>query len=226
MARRPHILITAGPTREPIDRVRYLSNRSSGRMGVALAEAALDIGCEVTLLLGPVSAIPPAEVKVVRFETTADLQARLAEHFSQCDILVMAAAVSDYRPVESSVDKLEREEGTIRLELESTPDLVAECAATKRGGQLICAFALESTQTLSQRAQDKLQRKQVDAILANPLETMDSGDIEATLFLASGETLHPSLPDGSPPQQSKAVVADWLIRELTRRQRSTGKRSD
>lgn len=202
------ILITAGPTREPIDDVRFISNRSSGQMGFALAEAASAAGHDVTLLLGPVL-LPPSvadQVDVIRFNTTSDLEALLAEHFPQCDVLIKAAAVADYRPTETIKGKTPRGDG-LKIELEPTPDLVAGCAKTKRDDQTIIAFALEDPLVLETRAVEKMQRKKVDAILANPLQTMDAADIEPILFYADGRR-------DSPGRMSKAELASWLIDQV------------
>jgi len=202
------ILITAGPTREPIDDVRFISNRSSGQMGFALAEAALDAGHEVTLLLGPVL-LPPsvgARVRIVRFNTTADLEALLAEHFPRCDVLIKAAAVADYRPATLIKGKTPRGAG-LSIQLEPTPDLVAGCAAVKRADQRIIAFALEDPTLLESRAVEKMQRKKVDAILANPLQTMDAPDIEPILFYADGRR-------DAPGRMVKSQLAKWLISRI------------
>ena len=202
------ILITAGPTREPIDDVRFISNRSSGQMGFALAEAASSAGHEVTLLLGPVL-LPPSvadQVNVIRFNTTADLAALLGEHFPQSDVLIKAAAVADYRPTETIKGKTPRGEG-LKIELEPTPDLVAGCAKTKRDDQTIIAFALEDPTVLETRAVEKMRRKKVDAILANPLQTMDATDIEPILFYADGRR-------DSPGRMSKYELAGWLIDQV------------
>lgn len=202
------ILITAGPTREPIDDVRFISNRSSGQMGFALAEAASSAGHEVTLLLGPVL-LPPSvaeQVQVIRFNTTADLQALLAEHFPKCDVLIKAAAVADYRPAQLIKGKTPRGDG-LKIELEPTPDLVAGCAKTKRDDQTIIAFALEDPTVLETRAVEKMQRKKVDAILANPLQTMDASDIEPILFYADGRR-------DEPGRMSKGALAGWLISKI------------
>lgn len=202
------ILITAGPTREPIDDVRFISNRSSGQMGFALAEASALAGHTVTLLLGPVL-LPPSvaeQVEVIRFNTTADLEALLAEHFPKCDVLIKAAAVADYRPTETIKGKTPRGDG-LKIELEPTPDLVAGCAKTKRDDQTIIAFALEDPLVLETRAVEKMLRKKVDAILANPLQTMDASDIEPILFYSDGRR-------DSPGRMSKAELAAWLIDQV------------
>ncbi len=201
------LLITAGPTHEPIDAVRYLANRSSGRLGLALAAAAREAGWDVTLLLGPVATAPPAGVTTQRFESTADLAARLEACFPECDVLIMAAAVADYRPRPVARGKLPREGAEVRLELEPTPDLVAACAARKRPGQRLIGFALEEAAELEVRAAEKLRRKGLDAIVANPLETMGAADIRAVVLTAGGERLIPA--EGRP--LDKAAFARWLI---------------
>jgi phosphopantothenoylcysteine decarboxylase / phosphopantothenate---cysteine ligase len=208
------LLIAAGPTHEPIDAVRYLANRSSGRMGLALAEAAREAGWPVTLLLGPTGLEPPAGVRTERFESSAELAALLNEHFPACDLLIMAAAVADYRPRAVTERKLPRTGEPLILELEPAPDLVAGCAAHKRPGQRIIGFALEEPAVLAQRAQEKLARKGLDAIVANPLRTMGADTIEATVYTADGATIAPAAgstvaPAGGP--LPKAEFARWLI---------------
>lgn len=184
-----HILITAGPTREPIDAVRYLSNRSSGRMGIAIAQAAIEAGHEVTLLLGPVGEVRlHEEILVQRFESSNALQQLMNEHWPAHDLLIMAAAVADYRPTEWHDGKIERGKAMM-LHLVPTPDLVKEAAASRRPGQRIVAFALEEADILIQRANEKLKRKGVDAIVANPLTTMDAPTITATWLTADGQCL-------------------------------------
>jgi len=202
------ILITAGPTREPIDEVRFISNRSSGQMGFALARAAAEAGHAVTLLLGPVQlSVELGEaVAVVRFNTTAELEVLLAEHFPQHDVLIKAAAVADYRPSQLIQGKTPRGEG-LTIQLEPTPDLVANCAQTKRADQAIIAFALEDPAVLEARAVEKMKRKRVDAILANPLATMDAGDIEPVLFYADGRR-------DAPGRMTKPELAAWLVSKL------------
>lgn len=199
------VLITAGPTREPIDDVRFISNRSSGQMGIALAQAASTAGHEVTLLLGPV--LMPTDfsgsVRVVPFGSTEDLETLLAEHFPQCDVLIKAAAVADYRPAQRIEGKTPRGEG-LTITLEATPDLVAACATTKRDDQRIIAFALEDPAVLETRAVEKMKRKGVDAILANPLKTMDAADIDPVLFYADGRR-------DAPGAMAKTELARWLV---------------
>jgi phosphopantothenoylcysteine decarboxylase/phosphopantothenate--cysteine ligase len=199
------ILITAGPTREPIDEVRFISNRSSGQLGIALARSAAAVGHKVILLLGPVLAPTTLgeRVEVHRFQTTQELQALIDLHFASSDLLVMAAAVADYRLHRPAVGKTQRS-GSLKLELEPTPDLVAEAARNKQLDQRIVAFALEQDEHLEKRAKSKMKRKAVDAIVANPLSTMDDSSIDAVLLTADGLRHEPG-------EMSKAAFADWLI---------------
>jgi len=205
------MLITAGPTHEPIDAVRYLANRSSGRMGLALAEAARDAGWTVTLLLGPVALAPPAGVQTLAFESSADLARLLEEHFPVCDLLLMVAAVADYRPRQPSDAKLSRKGDPLLLELEPTPDLVASCAARKRKDQRIIGFALEEPTVLEERALDKLRRKELDAIVANPLATMGSADVNATIYTPGEKSAEASTSASASISGTKSDFARRLI---------------
>ena len=209
-----HILITAGPTHEPIDAVRYLANRSSGRLGIDLAEAAASRGHQVTLLLGPTALHPNnTQIDVVRFLTTADLEAALTRHLPGADVLVMAAAVADYRPRlnEGDLDsKRRRTAKGMTLELEPTPDLLAGCAAYRdtAGRQddlLMVGFALEPRDEMLESARRKLERKGVDLVVANPLETMDAPTIEAVLVGPAGIM---GKTDGP---IAKSAFAGWLL---------------
>ncbi|MDX2130923.1 MAG: phosphopantothenoylcysteine decarboxylase [Planctomycetota bacterium] len=211
------ILITAGPTHEPIDGVRFLGNRSSGRMGTALATDAARRGWRVTLLMGPATVLPtdPA-VTVVRFRTCADLQALLRTHVADADVLVMAAAVADYRPKVDPMffgGKFRRTSENLRLELEPTPDLLAEVASTRRAGQMLVGFALEPREELLESARAKLERKRVDMVVGNPLETMDSADVEAVVMYAGGGE------DRTPARMTKHEFAPWLLDLIAKRVR-------
>lgn len=208
------VLITAGPTHEPIDAVRFLGNRSSGTLGVALALAAAERGHSVTLLLGPTAmGLTDTRVRLRRFRTAADLEALLKEEAPACDLLIMAAAVADYRPVtppglDPATGKLRREDKRLTIELEPTADLLAGCAARRKPGQQIVGFALEPRERMLASARAKLERKKVDAIVANPLETMDAPTIEATLVRADGADERTDGPI------DKARFADWLLDRL------------
>lgn len=204
-----HLLITAGPTQEPIDAVRFIGNRSSGRLGVALADEAARRGCRVTLLLGP-SPLAPTEsgVRTLRYRTTADLAGLLEREQPGCDVLVMAAAVADYRPLTTPdllAGKLRRENRAMVIELEPTPDLLAACSSRRRTGQVLIGFALEPEAELLESARRKLERKGVDAIVANPLETMESPDIRAIAVLRGG------VERDAGPATPKAQFAGWLM---------------
>lgn len=216
------LLITAGPTHEPIDAVRYIANRSSGRVGIALAEHAAARGWDVTLLLGPTPRAPSStNLRLIRFQTTADLDRLLAEHHPTSDVLIMAAAVADYRPKLTTADdgsptKIKRAKTNLTLELEPTPDLLAGCASRRKPGQLLVGFALEPRERLMESARDKLTRKKLDLIVANPLETMDSEGIEATVLSAHGK---PAATTAG--VITKEAFADWLLAQIeAARQRS------
>jgi phosphopantothenoylcysteine decarboxylase/phosphopantothenate--cysteine ligase len=209
------MLITAGPTHEPIDAVRYIGNRSSGRMGIAIALAAAERGWDVTLLLGPVPSPPPQHqaVRVFRFRTCADLQRALREAMPAADVLVMAAAVADFRPRPNpgmAGGKFRRTEGPLTLELESTPDLLAEVGRSRRPNQFLVGFALEPRDEMIASARAKLERKRVDVVVANPLETMDSPEVEGVLVSRHGETRP------TPPRQSKENFARWLLDQVAK----------
>ncbi|MDX2147087.1 MAG: phosphopantothenoylcysteine decarboxylase [Planctomycetota bacterium] len=202
------LLITAGPTHEPIDSVRFIGNRSSGRMGAAVADAAASAGWETTLLLGPAPALPTHPgVRLIRFRTCADLQALLRQHAPDCDVLIMAAAVADYRPKPNplmSGGKFRRTSQVFTLELEPTPDLIAEVSTNRRDGQFLVGFALEPAAELLDAARGKLERKRLDMVVGNPLETMDSSDVSATLVGPGGWTT-------SSGHMTKAEFAPWLL---------------
>lgn len=211
------MLITAGPTHEPIDAVRFIGNRSSGRLGIALADESATRGWTTTLLLGPTALVPAdSRVRLIRFRTTADLQNLLGEHFPASDVLIMAAAVADFRPRPVThgpalgAGKVKRTETGLTLDLESTPDLLAACGASKRTDQILVGFALEPEDRLLGSAAEKLVRKRVDMIVANPLETMESPEIRATLLRHDGSSVT------TPPSMTKQRFASWLLDEIER----------
>lgn len=211
----PRLLITAGPTHEPIDAVRFLGNRSSGRLGVALADEAARRGWPTTLLLGPAPASPTHEgVRLHRFRTCSDLQTLLREHVPAADILVMAAAVADYRPkVDPAVfnNKFRRTSEPLKLELEPTPDLLAEVARTRRKDQMMVGFALEPQAELETSARAKLERKRIDMVVGNPLDTMDSPTITAMVLFTDGERID------TPGAMDKTAFAPWLLKIIADR---------
>jgi len=160
------LLVTAGPTREYLDPVRFLTNRSTGKMGYAIAAAALERGCEVVLVSGPVALTPPAGARVVNVESAAQMAAAVRREAAECDAIVMAAAVADYRPARIAEHKLKKTPGGMTLELERTEDILASLGATKKPGQLLVGFAAE-TDDLLENAAGKLRRKNLDWIAAN-----------------------------------------------------------
>lgn len=198
------ILITAGPTREPIDAVRYIGNRSSGRMGAALAEAALRAKHSVTLIVGPVTVAMPEGVRRVDVETAGEMMDAVLREFPGHELLIMAAAVADYRPKSVQRGKLARQ-GTLSIECEATEDIVAAAGRLKRPDQRTVGFSLESRGN-TDRAKEKLIRKNLDLIVYNPTDTMNSRTIESVLIYPDGrnETL---------PSRSKADFADILLQK-------------
>lgn len=205
-------LVAAGPTQEPLDEVRFIGNRSSGRMGRAIAQALGDAGCRVTLAAGPgVSAV--AGTRITSFRTAADLLALLRQEWPGHDLLVMAAAVADYRPAHAPCGKLRREEGPITLEMVPTEDILSGLAGARAPGQYVVGFALERPEDLERSAAAKLERKRADAIVANPLETMDAPDVQATVLFADGSR-------SAPGRMPKEDFARWLAAEILPRARA------
>lgn len=162
------IIITAGPTRESVDPVRFLTNHSSGKMGYALAKAASYRGAEVKLISGPSELDAPLGVDLTEIETAAELKNEVFSEFETADIIIMAAAVSDYRPKEFSSQKIKKSDGNLILELERTTDILAELGKMKNNSQLLVGFAAE-TENLLENAQKKLNSKQADYIIANDI---------------------------------------------------------
>ncbi len=176
------VLVTAGPTREALDPVRYVSNRSSGKMGYALAENAAMRGADVTLLTGPVSIEPPAGVTVVKFTTTQDLLDRALEHAGSQDILIQAAAPADYRAEEVAPQKIKKNDGEpLVLRLVENPDVAATLGKAKRDDQVFVGFAAE-TNDVTAHAQGKLVKKNLDMIVANDVTRPGAGfDVDTNI---------------------------------------------
>ncbi len=204
-----NILITSGATIEPIDEVRYIENHSSGKLGSHLALEACKQGHRVTLLHGSHAKKPPLHPRLtlIPYRSTRDLEAKLQEFWASSSILIMAAAVADFTPQSGQViGKLKKEKNT-SINLCSTKDLVASVAKNKRNHQRILAFALQTQEKLEHSAKEKLRRKSVDAIIANPLQTMNSDQIEAIIYTAAGQEYQPGV-------LSKLLFAKWLIKHL------------
>ncbi len=199
------VLITAGGTREPIDPVRFIGNRSSGKMGYALAEAAVVRGARVILVSAPTSLAAPQGCEVVRVTTAAEMREAVMARLGEATVVIKAAAVSDFRPTAVAANKLKRSDG-LTLELEPTEDIVGLVAARRKPGTLVIAFAAE-TENLLERARVKLQRKGVDAIVANDVSQPDTGfdaDENAAFLLTPQETVEL-------PRSSKSVLAGRIL---------------
>jgi phosphopantothenoylcysteine decarboxylase/phosphopantothenate--cysteine ligase len=187
------VLVTAGGTREPIDAVRYVGNRSSGRMGYALAADAARRGAQVTVVAANVALPDPPGTEVVAVTTAAELAAACAERFDACDLLLMAAAVADYRPADPHAGKLKKDAqgDALDLRLERTEDVLATLAARRRPGQVLVGFAAEHGDGAVAYGRDKLQRKALDAVVVNDVSGagigFDAADNEVTIVTASGE---------------------------------------
>ncbi|MDR1598362.1 MAG: bifunctional phosphopantothenoylcysteine decarboxylase/phosphopantothenate--cysteine ligase CoaBC [Oscillospiraceae bacterium] len=207
-----NVLVTAGPTREMLDPVRYLTNKSSGRMGYAIAERAVARGANVTLVSGPVSIAPPPLVEVVRIDTTMRLFQVIMQRFAKADALIMAAAPSDYRAAEPSASKIKKREGKpLTLELQENPDVAASIGARRKPEQALVVFAAE-TDNVIENGREKLIRKNADLLVANDVTAEGAGfDVETNVvtFLTrdSAEAF---------PIMSKHDVADLLLDRVVR----------
>jgi phosphopantothenoylcysteine decarboxylase/phosphopantothenate--cysteine ligase len=208
------VLVTAGGTREPIDSVRYVGNRSSGRMGLALAAASMRRGAEVTLVLANVSLPVPVGVRVVRVETAAELMAACTEEFPACDVLLMAAAVADFRPARPADHKIKKTgpEALSEIELERTEDVLSTLAGQRRPEQVLVGFAAEHGEGAVAYGREKLERKRLDAIVINDISRADIGfdsEQNEVLILASdGSERHIS-------RGGKGEVADHVLDQVS-----------
>ena len=210
------VLITAGATREPLDPVRFLSNRSSGKMGFALAEEAAKRGANVTVIAGFVTATVPAGVNVVKAESAAEMLAACEARFPACDVFIAAAAVADYAPETIAAQKMKKTPDTadgLTLRLKRTPDILAIMAARKTPRQIVVGFAAE-TEALLANARAKLQAKKLDLIVANDVAAEGAG------FDADTNIITLLWPDGraeSLPQMSKRDAARRILEQLAGR---------
>lgn len=168
------ILVTAGPCREPIDPVRYISNRSSGKMGFAIAQAAIELGAQVTLVSGPTSLTPTAGAKFISVETTQQMHKAVTEAFGMSDCLIMAAAPSDFTPATIAKQKIKRGKDSLELNLQPTPDILKDVMKRKKTRQIVVGFALE-TEHEEAHARKKLLEKRLDMIVVNNPRTKGAG---------------------------------------------------
>ncbi len=206
------VTVTAGGTQEPLDPVRYVGNRSSGKMGYALAEAARDEGAQVTLISAPTALSPVYGVEMVAVRTAAEMHEAVMGRLEQTDILLMAAAVADYRPARVAEQKIKKGPGGLTLELERTEDILAAVAQARSQGmpKIVVGFAAE-TEDLLANAQDKLRRKKLDLIVANDVSAADSGfgvdTNRVTLIGADGQV-------EELPLMTKFEVAEQILRRV------------
>lgn len=201
-----HILVTAGPTQEALDPVRYLTNHSSGKMGYALAKMAMLRGATVTLISGPVSITPPPFVQLVSVTSAADMYDKVMEYAHGCHMIFKAAAVADYSPAEYSTQKIKKSGDEPTLQLTRTQDILKALGAQKQPGQIICGFSME-TQDLLKNSTDKLVSKNVDMICANNLYQAGAGfgiDTNIITLITKQETIQ--LPLLSKEEAANAIL--------------------
>lgn len=185
------VLVTAGPTREPLDPVRYISNRSSGKMGYALADAAQRRGADVTLISGPTQILPPPQVHFIQVESAADMTSEVKRHFKAIDVLIMAAAVSDYQVKAPASQKIKKSDPALALQLERTPDILS-LLGKKKGKKILVGFAAE-TENVKEHALGKLREKNLDLIVANDVSQpgigFDVDQNQVSIFSRNGQSL-------------------------------------
>ena len=205
------VIVTAGPTREAIDPVRFVGNRSSGKMGYALAGAARARGARVVLISGPTEIQPPAGVELIRVTTAAEMRDAVVPRAKDADVVIMAAAVADYAPADAPQQKIHKDSDTLTLSLVRTPDILVELGAQRAAGErpLLVGFAAETTDVVA-RARRKQREKKVDLVVANDVSRTDAGfevdTNEVTLVSADGEeTL---------PLQSKSAIAAQVMERI------------
>lgn len=200
------VLVTAGPTIEAIDPVRFISNHSSGKMGYAIAKAAMLRGAEVTLVTGKTSLEPPMFVDVVPVNSAADMYKAVTEKKDQQDIIIKAAAVADYTPAEVSDEKVKKKDADMSISLVRTKDILGTLGVQRKKGQFLCGFSME-TQNMLENSRAKLQKKNIDMIVANNLKEEGAGfktDTNVVTFITRNE-------EKQLPKLTKNQVADELL---------------
>lgn len=204
------VLVSAGPTYENIDPVRFIGNHSSGKMGYAIAQAFADAGAQVTLVSGPVSIPPPENVNLIRVMSAQNMYDACLANSGQAEIIVMAAAVADYKPVHAAGEKIKKTGESLTLELTKNPDILAEMGRRKSTGQMLVGFALETNNEL-EHAREKLQRKNLDLVVMNSLKDEKAGfghdTNKVTIISAKGEAQ-------DLPLQSKQEVARNIVQAI------------
>jgi len=205
------VIVTAGPTREALDPVRFISNRSSGKMGYAIAEAASKRGAEVMLISGPTNLNPREGMNLIKVESAMQMRDEVMAHAPQAQIIVMAAAVSDYRPKEISQQKMKRGQTSLTIELEENPDILAELGKNKNANQIIVGFSME-TENLIENSRKKLEKKKADLIVANDVSKEGAGfgtDTNIVTFIDSSGQIEEL------PLMSKYDVANAILDKAT-----------
>ena len=198
------ILLTAGPTREKIDPVRFISNYSSGKMGYSIAQAALEYGHDVTLISGPVSILPPEGVSLIKVTSASEMADAVHSCASDAEVIIMTAAVADYRPAHPFDSKMKKLPGKLVLELERTEDILGTLGANKHSGQILVGFAAE-TDDLEKNALGKLERKNLDWIAANLVSDGFGTDTNTiTLYNKAGNVI--SIPSGAKIDVARSML--------------------
>lgn len=200
------VLVTAGPTQESLDPVRFITNHSTGKMGYAIAENCMRRGADVTLVSGPVSIAPPPFVKLVKVKSAADMAEAVKACHKEQRIIIKTAAVADYRPAHVADEKIKKKEGDNVLELERTEDILSYLGANRQAGQFICGFSME-TENMLENSRAKLERKNVDMIVANNLKVAGAGfgvDTNVVTFITKEECVENEI-------MSKADVAGAIV---------------
>lgn len=206
------VLVTAGPTQEKIDPVRFITNHSTGKMGYAIAENCMLRGAEVTLVTGPVSITPPPFVKVVPVVTAEEMAEAVKVCYKEQDIIIKSAAVADYRPSHPAEEKVKKKDGGASIELERTEDILAFLGENRRPGQFICGFSME-TEHMLENSRAKLAKKKVDMIVANNLKVAGAGfgtDTNVVTLITKDDCKELEI-------MSKAEVAETIVTEIRER---------
>ena len=206
------VLVTAGPTQEPVDPVRFITNHSTGKMGYAIAENCMRRGAEVTLVSGPVQIASPLCVRVIPVVTAADMASAVKECYKEQDIIIKTAAVADYRPAHPADEKVKKKDAESVLELERTEDILAYLGAHRRDGQFICGFSME-TENMLENSRARLAKKNVDMIVANNLKVAGAGfgtDTNVVTIITKDDNRQLE-------RMSKAAVAASIVDEILKK---------
>ena len=207
------VLVTAGPTQEKLDPVRFITNHSTGKMGYAIAENCMRRGAEVTLVTGPVSIAPPPFVKVVPVVSAADMAEAVKACYKEQQIIIKTAAVADYRPANPADEKIKKKDSDSTLELERTEDILAFLGANRVEGQFICGFSME-TENMLENSRNKLTKKNVDMIVANNLKVAGAGfgtDTNVVTFITQDECVELELMS---KQSVAGSIVDYILTKM------------